>query len=118
MFHPRPERLLNPFQLVDLRNDPIDTKGLLGEGANPMTGILGAVIGETPAQTKARVEEVSKTANDLSGLVRKKAKDAPAPAAAAAPAEATETNGNGKRKAEDDAPVEEESTAKKAKVDE
>lgn len=85
-----------------------------------MTGILGAVIGETPAQTKARVEEASKKANDLSGLVRKKAKDAPAPAPApeAAPAEATETNGSAKRKAEEDAPAEEESTAKKAKVDE
>ena len=109
------------MQLVDLKNDPIDAKGLLGEGADPMTGILGAVIGETPAETKARVEEATKTANDLTGLVRKKkTKDAPA---ADAPTETateskTETNGNGKRKAEDDAPVEDEAAAKKAKTDE
>lgn len=97
-----------------------------------MTGILGAVIGETAAETKARVEEATKTANDLTGLVRKKkAKDTPAatdaPVADAAPA-ATETEAtpttetkadtNGKRKAEDEAPVEDEVAAKKVKTDE
>lgn len=91
-----------------------------------MTGILGAVIGETAAETKARVEEATKTANDLTGLVRKKkAKDTPAadvaPAATETEAAATtetKADTNGKRKAEDEAPVEEEVAAKKAKTDE
>ncbi|CAM1501020.1 Fc.00g101820.m01.CDS01 [Cosmosporella sp. VM-42] len=104
-------------RLVDLRNDPIDAKELLGGDSNPLGGILGATLGESPAETKARVEEAKKTANDLTGLVRKKNKDEPAPAAAPAPEAEAETNGNGKRKAEEPAPAEEEAAAKKAKVE-
>lgn len=107
-----------------MRNDPIDTKGLLGADANPLGGILGAVTGESASDTKARVEEAKKTATDLTGLVRKKAKDvvpAPAPAAttatpATAPAAAVpEPETNGKRKAEEE-PAE-DNAAKKAKVE-
>ncbi|KAM5352183.1 hypothetical protein ACJ41O_004906 [Fusarium nematophilum] len=97
-------------RLVDLRNDPIDAKGLLGADASPLGGILGAASGESASETKARVEEAKKTATDLSGLVRKKNKGVPAPAGAAPEAEA-----NGKRKAEE--PAEEDSEAKKAKVE-
>ncbi|KAM0424636.1 hypothetical protein ACHAPT_010162 [Fusarium lateritium] len=99
-------------RLVDLRNDPIDAAGLLGADATPLGGILGAALGESAAETKARVEEAKKTATDLSGLVRKKNKDAPVPAPE--PAAAPEAESNGKRKAEEPA---EESEAKKAKVD-
>lgn len=78
-------------------------------GVNPAGGILGATLGETPAEATARIEEAKKTATDLSGLIRKKAKPANV---------FTSTNGtngtNGKRKAEDDA---EESDSKKAKVE-
>ncbi|KAF4979824.1 hypothetical protein FZEAL_4040 [Fusarium zealandicum] len=91
-------------RLVDLRNDPIDAKGLLGADADPLGGILGAAIGESAAETKARVDEAKKTATDLSGLIRKKNKDEAAPGAEA----------NGKRKAEEPA---EDSEAKKAKVE-
>ncbi|UPL00577.1 hypothetical protein LCI18_011511 [Fusarium solani-melongenae] len=101
-------------RLVDLRNDPIDAAGLLGADATPLGGILGAALGESAAETKARVEEAKKTATDLSGLVRKKNKEAPAPAVAPAPAAAPEAESNGKRKAEEPA---EESEAKKAKVE-
>lgn len=88
-----------------------------------MTGILGAVLGESPAETKARVEEATKTATDLTGLVRKKkAKDSPATTTAAPEASTEEakadTNGSSKRKAEDDASVEEEAAVKKVKTDE
>ncbi|KAH7011961.1 hypothetical protein EDB80DRAFT_876587 [Ilyonectria destructans] len=97
-------------RLVDLRNDPIDTKGLLGDDANPLGGIFGAAVGQSATETKARVEEAKKTATDLSGLVRKKNKEAtPVPAPAA-----TESETNGKRKAEDSA---EDSAAKKTKVE-
>lgn len=93
-----------------MRNDPIDTKGLLGDDANPLGGIFGAAVGQSATETKARVEEAKKTATDLSGLVRKKNKEVtPVPAPAA-----TESETNGKRKAEDFA---EDSAAKKTKVE-
>ena len=60
-----------------------------------MGGILSATLGESPADAAARIEEAKKTATDLTGLVRRKAKpeaSTPEP----------DTNGtNGKRKAED-----------------
>lgn len=75
-------------------------------GVNPIGGILGATLGESPAEATARIEEAKKTATDLSGLVRKKNKPEEVPAS---------TNGtNGKRKAGDDG---RESDSKKAKVE-
>ncbi|VTO82245.1 unnamed protein product [Fusarium graminearum] len=98
-------------RLVDLRNDPVDTKDILGADAS-IGGILGAAIGESAAETKARVEEAKKTANDLSGLVRKKNKEETA--TEAAPGPAPEAEANGKRKAEEPA---EDAEAKKTKVE-
>ncbi|CAG7560462.1 unnamed protein product [Fusarium equiseti] len=98
-------------RLVDLRNDPIDAKDILG-GDAPIGGILGAAIGESAAETKARVEEATKTATDLSNLVRKKGKDETT--SESAPAPVPEADANGKRKAEE--PVE-DAEAKKAKVE-
>lgn len=76
---------------------------------------MGAISGETAEQTKARVEEATKNANDLTSLVRKKPKAAPAaPAPISIPAPS-----KNKRKAEDD--LEEQTgseSPKKAKVDE
>jgi HAT1-interacting factor 1 len=84
------------------------------DGANPMGSLLGATLGESPAEAQARIEEVKKTANDLTGLVRRKktakTTDAATPEANAAGGSDT----NGKRKAEDGA--EESDGAKKAKV--
>ncbi|KAL6921834.1 hypothetical protein ACHAPO_010058 [Fusarium lateritium] len=98
-------------RLVDLRNDPVDTKDILGADAS-IGGILGAAIGESAAETKARVEEAKKTATDLSGLVRKKNKEEAT--TEAAPELAPEADANGKRKAEDPA---EDAEAKKTKVE-
>lgn len=70
-------------------------------------GVLGAALGESATEKQARLEEAKKGANDVSGLVRKKAKEEPKP-------EAGQTNG--KRKAEDAAPGQDD--AKKTKVEE
>jgi hypothetical protein len=77
-------------------------------------GILGATLGESPAEAQARIEEAKKTAKDLTGLVRRKAK---APETAEGSTNGTNgTTTNGKRKAED---LEEEDgeSSKKAKVE-
>jgi HAT1-interacting factor 1 len=79
---------------------------------NPTGGILGATLGESPAEAAARIEEAKKTANDLTGLIRRKK----AKPNAATPEPTTSTNGtSGKRKAED---AVEENDSKKVKVDE
>ncbi|KAG6019235.1 hypothetical protein E4U41_003316 [Claviceps citrina] len=90
-------------RLIDLRKDPIDAADLLGSEAMPLGSILGAALGESPADTNARVEEAKKTATDLTSLVRKKKP-------------ATSVTTDGKRKAEENAPLAAESP-KKAKVD-
>ncbi|KAG0651874.1 Silencing in the middle of the centromere 3 [Hyphodiscus hymeniophilus] len=100
-------------RLAELRKPPVDVKDVLygpTSGSNTMGGILGATLGESPADASARIEEAKKTATDLTGLVRRKAKpEASTPEASAG------TNGtNGKRKAADDI---EDSDAKKAKVE-
>lgn len=99
------------MQLAELQKPPVDVKDVLygpTSGTNPMGGILGATLGESQVDAAARIEEAKKTATDLTGLVRRKAKPE------ASTPEPTNTNGmNGKRKAEDDA---EDGDAKKAKV--
>jgi HAT1-interacting factor 1 len=105
-------------QLVDLKAPPSDSvkDALYGptSGVNPLGGILGATIGEAPADAAARIEEATKNATDLSGLIRHKKK--PKPAEATTIEQNDNTNGaNGKRKAEDDA--EDSDSAKKAKVE-
>ncbi|RFU73251.1 histone h1-binding [Trichoderma arundinaceum] len=93
-------------RLVDLKKDPLSTNDLLGDGANPLGGILGAAFGQSAAEVQARVEEATKNAVDLTGLVRKKkAKDD----------DATAANGNGKRKADEEST---ELETKRTKVEE
>ena len=69
------------------------------------------MLGESPAQQRARIEEASKNANDLTGLVKhkKRSKDD-------APSTDTAVNGSSKRKAN---AIDEDggSTEKKAKVE-
>ncbi|KAK0107261.1 hypothetical protein ONS95_003962 [Cadophora gregata] len=104
-------------RLTELKGPAVDVKEVLYgptslAGVNNAGGILGATLGDSPAEAAARIEEAKKTATDLSGLVRKKNKPAEAEVA---PASTTTANGtNGKRKAEDDAG---ESDSKKAKVE-
>lgn len=99
-------------QLTELKSGPIDIDGVkatLGMGGgNSKGGVLGSTLGETPEQAATRIEEAKKGANDLTGLVRRKAKGADATP--------EPTNGtNGKRKAEEE-PMESEN-AKKTKVE-
>ena len=51
-------------------NDPTGLGTL--DGANPLSGILGSMLGESPAAQKARLEEASKDAKDLTNLVKRK----------------------------------------------
>ncbi|KAI1477422.1 hypothetical protein F4774DRAFT_196241 [Daldinia eschscholtzii] len=98
-------------RLVELRKPPMDVNSVLAAD-DTMLGVLGSALGESAANKEARLEEAKKSAKDVSGLVRKKAKDDTKPETEQ-PKETT----NGKRKAEDDiAPSDEE--AKKAKVEE
>ncbi|KAL7919822.1 hypothetical protein ACQKWADRAFT_300161 [Trichoderma austrokoningii] len=91
-------------RLVDLKKDPLSASELLSEGVNPLGGLLGAALGGSAAEVQARVEEATKNAVDLSGLVRKKKpKDD----------EAAPVNGGGKRKADEEST---ELESKKAKV--
>ncbi|KAI9736486.1 MAG: hypothetical protein M1818_005996 [Claussenomyces sp. TS43310] len=126
-------------RLLDLRAPPIDVNAALhgpagaADGINPMGGILGATLGESPAEAQARIDEAKRTATDLTGLVRRK--KAPKTGDDGDEDEHTATNGNGavatKRKANelesDDAAVvtkleeedeEEGKAAKKVKVQE
>jgi HAT1-interacting factor 1 len=85
----------------------VDVEGVLG-AENPMSGILGAALGESAAEAQARIEEAKKGAKDLSGFVRKKEKK---------PDAATSTlETNGKRKAKN--PADDTEGVKKAKVEE
>ncbi|UKZ92327.1 uncharacterized protein TrAFT101_007287 [Trichoderma asperellum] len=92
-------------RLVDLRKDPLSTNELLSEGVNPLGGLLGAALGGSAAEVQARVEEATKNAVDLSGLVRKKK---PKDDEATIP-----VNNGGKRKADEEST---ELESKKAKV--
>lgn len=65
-----------PTQLLDLSNAPISVNdptstGTL-DGTNPLSGILGQILGESATEQKKRIEEATANANDLSGLVRRK----------------------------------------------
>ena len=42
------------------------------DGTNPLSGILGSILGESSEAQKARLEEAATGANDLTNLVRKK----------------------------------------------
>ncbi|CAK7234762.1 hypothetical protein SCUCBS95973_009044 [Sporothrix curviconia] len=87
-------------RLVDLRKPPIDLNAAVnGPAGAGLGGLLGALSGGAAGSFGGGVQEAKKAATDLSGLVRKKAKDVPAPAE-----ETSATNGNNtKRKAEEPA---------------
>ncbi|KAJ6007959.1 hypothetical protein N7540_011935 [Penicillium herquei] len=87
-------------RLVDLRRSPVTAEESNQENEAFLKGILGQIVGQSPADQKARLDAASKEANDLSSLIRRK------PASQAAPAS--------KRAAEDDPS---ESDSKRARVD-
>ncbi|OAA59073.1 histone h1-binding protein [Niveomyces insectorum RCEF 264] len=124
-------------RLVDLRKPPIDLNAAVnGPAGAGLGGLLGALSGAAGGRDAANVEEAKRVATDLTGLVRKRAKDAPTGAAAVAASTTTTTttkpsssetanghdheNGssNGtKRKAEAPAAGEDEETKKARTVD-
>ncbi|KAL8795598.1 MAG: hypothetical protein Q9182_007515 [Xanthomendoza sp. 2 TL-2023] len=62
-------------RLVELRQPPVSIKdhSKSGEdGVTPLSGILGSILGESPAGQQARFDEASKGAKDLSELVKRK----------------------------------------------
>ncbi|KAI0406039.1 hypothetical protein F4802DRAFT_606551 [Xylaria palmicola] len=92
-------------RLTELRKPPVDMDTALGNN-NPLSGLLGQAFGESSTEQAARVEEAKKNAKDLSGLIRKKAKEEPKP----------ESESNGKRKAEE--PADGQDEPKKTRTEE
>ena len=75
---------------MELRQPPISVKAT-GVGGpndpNPLSGILGTMLGESSETQKARLEEASSRANDVTNLVkRKKQLDGPTGAEVHGPA--------------------------------
>jgi len=103
------------LRVIELRqapvsiNDPTGTGAL--DGANPLSGILGSILGESPEAQKARIEEATKEAKDVTNLIRRNK-----PVKADADASASTTS-NGKRKVEFAETVEEIGNGKKARVE-
>ena len=98
--------------MIDLR-DPSAAAANAPDGGdqNILGGILGSLLGESQAAQKAKIAEATKTANDLTGLIRHKKKpkadDAdsaakPVEASTAPVTEEATVASNGKRKADDD----------------
>lgn len=79
-----------------------------------MAGILGQIFGETEAAKKARLEEASKGANDLSGLVKKK--NVAPTGESLKTAENVVPQTNGKRKVDFSEEAEEVGTRKKVNI--
>lgn len=61
-----------------------------------LKGILGQIVGQSPADQKARLDAASKDATDLSSLVRRKPATQPAPSSKR-PAEESPSEGSSKR---------------------
>lgn len=93
-------------------SDPNGT-GII-DGANPLSGILGSILGETQDAQKTRLAEASKSANDLTNLVKRKM---PAKTEKQINDDESILQSNGKRKANSAEIVEDLVTRKKAKVD-
>jgi HAT1-interacting factor 1 len=95
-------------RVTDLKADPTKQEF---DSLDPSVfqGLLGGLLGADAATQKAKIAEATKSANDVTGMVKKK-KKAPAPAPAAAQAE-----GSGKRKLEVGG---EEANGKRAKTEE
>ncbi|GME41421.1 histone h1-binding protein [Neofusicoccum parvum] len=112
-------------RLTDLRGPAISlsapTNPAGADPSNPLSGILGELLGQAPAEEREEQKKKIEAASDISGLVKRK-KPAAAPAAGGAGKaksdnnglEASSTSAGSKRKSE--AP-EDESVEKKAKVE-
>ncbi|KAF2029943.1 hypothetical protein EK21DRAFT_66737 [Setomelanomma holmii] len=97
-------------RVADLKADP--TKQEI-DSIDPTVfqGLLGGLLGADAATQKAKIAEATKSANDVTGLVKTKKKPKPAPAA---PSDAA-TAGSGKRKLEVEG---DDANGKRAKTEE
>ncbi|KAJ5097555.1 hypothetical protein N7456_008276 [Penicillium angulare] len=89
-------------RLTDLRRSPVSVEQGSQENEAFLRGILGQIVGQSPADQKARIDAANKDATDLSSLVRRKPNSQPAPASKR-PAEDAHTEGESKRVRVDDA---------------
>ncbi|KAM0699484.1 hypothetical protein Q7P36_000486 [Cladosporium allicinum] len=60
--------LRNPSQALTTAGGPSDVP----DGADPLRGVLGAMLGTSKAEQAKRIQEATSQANDLSGLVKKR----------------------------------------------
>lgn len=109
--------VLTNVKLIELRQPPVSISDPRGtgtlDGSNPMTGILGSILGESRAAQMARLEEASKGAQDLTNLVKRKK---PIEDRGSNPAGPSINSINGKRKIDLAEEVEEVGTEKRAKI--
>ncbi|EPS31266.1 hypothetical protein PDE_06221 [Penicillium oxalicum 114-2] len=97
-------------RLIDLRRSPVSLEQKERENEAMLKGILGQIVGQSATDQQARLDAVSKEANDLSSLVRRK----PAPTASAATQSSSTGSSSSKRPAED---VSADNESKRARVD-
>ncbi|KAL9603966.1 MAG: hypothetical protein Q9179_002028 [Wetmoreana sp. 5 TL-2023] len=102
-------------RLTELRQPPVsidDASKGDNNGAAPLAGILGSILGVSPAAQRERLEEAAKGATDLSNLVKRRK---PVGNAILSTADAESAKTGGKRKVEF-AETREVGTGKKAKL--
>lgn len=87
------------MKLVELRQPPVSINNSNGtgnmDGLNPLSGIMGSILGDNPAAQKAKLEQASIGAQDLTNLVKKKK---PTRNVGSEPTHTNETPTGGKRK--------------------
>lgn len=68
--------MLIVLKLVELRQPPVSASEPTGlgtvDGSYALNGILGSILGESPADQGLRLEEASRGAKDLTSLVKRK----------------------------------------------
>ncbi|KAL8999751.1 MAG: hypothetical protein Q9169_001424 [Polycauliona sp. 2 TL-2023] len=104
-------------RLIELRQPPVSindpSKSGDDDGLRPLGGILGSILGESPAAQSLRLDEAFKGAQDLSNLVKRKK---PIADTTATTEQEDASAANGKRKVEFVEEVVEVGTGKKARL--
>lgn len=105
------------IKLVELRQPPVSINDSNGtgtvDGLNPLSGIMSSILGDSPAAQKAKLEQASIGAQDLTNLVKKKK---PAGNVGSEPTHPDETSTHGKRKVDLVDQAEEGGTGKMARL--
>ncbi|KAJ5475043.1 hypothetical protein N7539_008109 [Penicillium diatomitis] len=92
-------------RLIDLRRAPVTVQQREQENEAMLKGILGQIVGQSVPDQQARLDAVSKDANDLSSLVRRKPAAAQSSGSSSSkrPAEDTSADSESKRARVEDA---------------